>query len=81
MNNFISKEEYEKELLKRIHALKTAWDDMVEMCNSIVDDKIYFNVDINDYIVENYPFDMSFDEIDISSWVESIEDKIKTSEN
>ena len=32
------------------------------------------NIDINDYIINKYPFEKSFDEvsIDLSNWIESI---------
>ena len=67
----MKKNVFENKLKKAIEDLSTVWEEIIELCYDT-------EIDINDYIVKDYPFNCSFDEIDIDSWKYSI---LKTIEN
>ncbi len=66
----MKREEYEKELKETMQELKKVWKKCLEVFDNC-------DFDCNDYIVENYPFNSSFDEINVEDWCDTIVDKIK----
>ena len=66
----MKREEYEKELKETMQELKKVWRKCLEIFNDC-------DNDCNEYIVENYPFDSSFDEINVEEWCDTIMDKIE----
>lgn len=68
----MTRKEYEETLMKRMYAFLKAYDDLVELFDGE-------EIDCNDYITDDYPFDKSFDEINVSDWVFTTEEKIKKS--
>lgn len=66
----MKREEYEKELKETMQELKKVWKKCLEVFDNC-------DFDCNDYIVENYPFNSSFDEINVTDWCDTIVDKIK----
>lgn len=66
----MKREEYEKELKETMQEFKKVWIKCLE---------IFYDCDndCNQYIVEKYPFDSSFDEINVIEWCDTIIDKIK----
>lgn len=64
------KEEYERKLLESIKELKKAWIN----CLDVFDGGEY---DCNEYIVEKYPFEESFDEIGVIDWCDSVIEKVE----
>lgn len=60
-----------REFLKLLKDFKTAYNNIVEFCNTDEDDTF------NKYACDNYPFDKSFDEIPIDDWVNSVEEKMQ----
>lgn len=65
----MSKEQYQKELKKAMLDFENSYKKLVDLC---YDD----NNDINDYIVEDYPFNCSLDELGIEGWAEMTVEKI-----
>lgn len=51
------------QLKAKINQFNVAYQNLVSAC--------YMVENINDYVVEDYPFTVSFDEIDIPQWCES----------
>ena len=66
----MKREEYEKELKETMQELKKVWKKCLEVFDNC-------DFDCNDYIVENYPFNSSFDEMNVEDWCDTIVDKIK----
>ena len=56
--------------------LMNALENMVKSQRIILDFWYKYNDEINDILCEKYPFNQSFDEIGISTWVYTIEEKI-----
>ena len=65
----MGKEQYKK-------ALKSAMEDFRNSYRKIIDLCYDSNNNINDYIVEDYPFNLSFDELEIEQWVATTIEKI-----
>lgn len=65
-----------EELIKELRKLSKQMDKVNEIMENI---EVEHNIDINDYIVEKYPFNESFDETIclVDNWIENIEDSIK----
>lgn len=61
---------YKMQLLAKINSFKEAYNDLKTLFESDADD-------CNKYICDNYPFDKSFDELNISDWINSIEENLK----
>lgn len=59
----IKKQQEKEEMISALEKLKNAW----ETCNTVFSDT---SLDINDYISEKYPFDVSFDEIRVLEWID-----------
>ena len=70
----MNREEYEKELKESMENFKKVWKKCLNLFNSC-------DFDCNDYIVENYPFESSFDEINVEDWCDTIIDSIKQKNN
>lgn len=51
-------------------------EEMLDIINNI-------NEDVNEYIIDDYPFDKSFDEIvcEVGEWVETVEKNINKGDN
>lgn len=66
----MNQEEYEKELKESMEDLKNVWKKCLNL---------FYNCDFdcNDYIVENYPFDSSFDEVSVEDWCDTVIGKIR----
>ena len=66
----MKQEEYEKELKESMEDLKNVWKKCLNL---------FYNCDFdcNDYIVENYPFDSSFDEVSVEDWCDTVIGKIR----
>lgn len=60
---------YRLELKLAMNQLMSAWG----RCNELFLDSRF---DCNDFIVDNYPFDKSFDEIPVRKWCESVIDRL-----
>lgn len=70
----MKKEEYEKELNASMLDLRKAW-----IRCSLIFGNIYY--DCNDYIVDDYPFDKSFDDMDVINWIDKVIENIEQSQN
>ncbi len=68
-------EKYLKSLRAKLTDFKNAYDDI----NSIWYQEHNHNIDINDLLTDEYPFDKSFDEINIANWVEKSIENINSS--
>lgn len=66
----MKKEEYEKELKSSLLDLREAWIRCLYIFGNIYHD-------CNDYITNNYPFDKSFDEIEVITWIDSTLENIE----
>lgn len=66
----MERKEYEKKLKESMEDLKKAWNKCLDIFNG-------YDFDCNDYIVENYPFKSSFDEINVAEWCTTVIDNIK----
>ena len=67
-NNMLNNKE---ELIKSLKDLDKSFYNVLCLFEKIETEN---NIDINDYIINKYPFKKSFDEvsIDLSNWIESI---------
>ena len=65
---------FETKLKNAIEDLSKVWNEIVELCYDA-------EIDINDYIVKNYPFHCSFDEINIDDWKNSVLENIEKSKS
>jgi hypothetical protein len=59
-------------MINALSALKSAWF----QCEKSFSDS---NINCNDFIVENFPFQESFDDINVFEWVNSSIDKLQKS--
>lgn len=66
----MNREEYEKKLKESMEDLKNVWNKCLNIFNGS-------DFDCNEYIVENYPFESSFDEINVEDWCDTVIDKIR----
>ena len=71
----MDKKTYKEEMKKRMENFKKAYEDLVELFED--EDN-----EANDYIIDNFPFEKSFDEylIGIYDWVNSTEEKLDKGE-
>ena len=73
-------EKYLTKVKDNLLKFKEAYDNI----NGIWQEDHNYNLDLNEYLTDEYPFDVSFDELDINSWVDSsisnINDKLGISE-
>lgn len=56
-------------MLNAVQSFRSAWG----KCNEVFSD---IRIDCNDYIVDGYPFDKSFDEIDVDEWCDKVIENI-----
>lgn len=63
-------ESYKIELLNKLNCFKEAYENL----KSFFDNDDF---DCNNYICDNYPFDKSFDELNISDWINSVEKNLE----
>ena len=63
-----------KKLINMVERLKKVDEDFADIMQFISTSEL----DVNDYIVEKYPFGKSFEEftMDFTEWVESVEEKV-----
>lgn len=61
------------ELKNALIKLRKAWIETVSAMSNI-------DFDCNDYIIEDYPFEQSFDEIDVINWIDKSIKKIDETE-
>lgn len=68
----ILKDDFKKVLIEKMEAFKKAYEDLLEVF-------LDCEFEANDYIIENYPFEESFDEyyLKISEWIDSTKEAIK----
>ena len=71
-NNMLNNKE---ELIRNLKDLDKSFYNVLCLFEKIETEN---NIDINDYIINKYPFKKSFDEvsIDLSNWIESIIDNL-----
>lgn len=63
IRDFVTEEE-KQALAEALVKLRRAWFGVLYAINDFTWE------DVNDYIVDEFPFDRSFDEVDVPSWIE-----------